>query len=182
MKSLLYFFIFWAALTQARGQGYTFDFAGRTYMIPDLKKLTYAPEDTVMAGKLVFIKKERLDRFIPEGWKIPDLQDVKDFIGQLEGKDNGTGGKETDPAGLSMILPYRLNGIYFSATKKLYGRNTMTAYYIMPDVMHSFSEEKKEMAQATLHIYSGRNGKMNVEPSYTKADNAVYCNLLLIKK
>lgn len=169
--------------TFVHGQDYVFNLIDQTFMVPDLNKIKFTQGDTILSGKDIFIKRDSAYKFIPKGWTIPDLEDIKLFIRNLDGVENSTGGKEISATYLSSILPFRLNGIYYSRMKKVFGKNTMTAFYTTPDIMWSSNDGPDKLTQVSLHIYSVRNGNLNIEPTYSGVENGVtYSGLLLIKK
>ena len=166
-----------------QGQDYVFNLIGQTFMVPDLNKMKFNQGDTIIFGKDVFVKRDSVYKFIPKGWSIPDLDDIKLFIKNLDGNENSTGGKEVSASYLSSIIPFRLNGIYYSSMNKAFGKNTMTAFYTSPDILWSSNDEPEKLTQVSLHIYSARNGNLNVEPTYTRVENGVtYSGILFIKK
>ncbi|MBP9121369.1 MAG: hypothetical protein KBF59_10950 [Ignavibacterium sp.] len=163
-------------------QDYMFNVIDQTWMAPDMKLRQFEIEDTLQTGNTFFIRKEKLDKFIPKGWKLPDLNDINLLIKNLDGPTNDDGGKIISANNLSKIMPFRLNGIYYESMKQLIGVHSMTAYYTAADIEKSFDSEM-ETTQVSLYIHSNRNGELIVEPLYSKIKNGqIYCNVLFIKK
>jgi len=164
-------------------QDYTFNLIDQTFQIPDINRFQFEEGDTIMSGKTIFIKREKLDKFTPKGWAIPSWEDFKIFIKNLDGEENSTGGKEVTATYLSNILPFKLKGIYYSSVKNVFGINSMTAYYSSTDTLRSNNSNPPKLSQIALHIYSGRNGSLNVEPTYAIIENGlIYCDVIFIKK
>ncbi len=182
LKLAIILLIIFSGSKYAYAQDYIFNLIDQTWMAPDLKLRQFDIEDTLQTGNTFFIRKEKLEKFIPKGWNLPDLNDIILLIKNLDGPTNDGEGKIISANNLSKIMPFRLNGIYYESMKQLIGVNSMTAYYAAPDIEKSFDSEK-ETTQVSLYIHSNRNGELIVEPLYSKIKNGqIYCNVLFIKK
>lgn len=182
LKQAILMLILFSGSKYTYAQDYIFNLMNQTWMVPDLKLRQFVQEDTIQVGTTTFIKKDRLDNFIPKGWSLPSDQDIKTFIDNLDGKRNDEEGTIVSANNLSQIMPFKLNGIYYESMKQIIGVNSITAYYTAPDIEKYF-DLKKETTQVFLYIHSDRNGEINIEPLYSKIINGqIYCNVLFIRK
>lgn len=190
MKHLLIFvfaLILWVAATErctAQKPRHQYcSMGGQKWMIPDLRHFQFQAQDTVQRAALVFVKRERVAQFVPRGWSLPTLSDVKNLLQTLEGTPNSTGGKTVDSSYLKKLLPFELNGIYFTSAKRVIGYRSMCAFYTATDTLWQFRGGAPVQAQVALHLYRQDQGKINIEPTYAELQKAsIYANLLFIKR
>lgn len=182
MKAIIFLLAF-AWVINANAQNKTFTAANCQWMIPDICVHHFSTADTVMSGKYFFIKRGSLQKFVPDGWRVPTLDEIKKLINSLEGEPNSTGGKTADSAYLSGIIPFRLDGIYFSSVKRIIGVNSMTAFYTATDTLWRFDSTGLQPAQTALHIYKNGAGKFNIEPTYNRLSRGeIFCQMMLVRK
>lgn len=153
------------------------------WLLPDINRYSFAPGDTIQAGRKILIRRSALNKFVPAGYSIPSLTAVKELVNSLQGTVNTTGGKAVDSVYFFNTLPAQLHGIYFSSLNRLAGIGYMTAFYTSTDTLWKFDTTGLQQAQVLLHIYRAGNGTINVEPTYNNLKNGeMYGELLLIRR
>lgn len=160
-----------------------FSIGGQKWMIPDLDHFQFQTQDTIQRASLVFVKRERVAQFVPRGWSLPKLSDIKNLLQALEGTPNSTGGKTVDSSYLKKLLPFELNGIYYTSAKRVIGSRSMCAFYTATDTLWQFRGGAPVPAQVALHLYRQGQGRLNIEPTYAELQKgSIYANLLFIKR
>lgn len=130
-----------------------------------------------------FYDKENAERACPDGWRLPAINDLVQWLKWLPGESTRFG-KRVDSLTLAKNIHFSLNGLGMGATNpRAAGPGYMTGFWLAGDTTMQFFKDKPiETRSMGIHIYRAGRDSFNIETTYLENGREYLLHCVCVKE